>query len=517
MNAVRRVSSVVLKGACIVLAALVLAEIVLQAAALFARGRETAWRPAAAHKILCIGDSHTYGALVPTGDSYPGQLQRLLDEHAPGAYSVVNLGIPGMNTAQVRDRLRTVLGRERPDLVVVWCGVNDAWNRTESGGAPTGSSRVADAVRRLRLYRLLRTWQNDRRIDHVLAQIVPASQSAQQRYEVVDKTNPETPDRRRLAVVSGDGAEELAFEDTGLRVEPEMEDRAARDYRRMVEDSRAVGVPIAFVAYPVDEDAFRLANRAVRRVAAEYAVPVVESSRSVQRVPEAKREMLWAGHPNGPMYAEIARDVMRVVLGGWLGEMKFDADELPEASVASGTCGRATTGCAAGAGCYRWNPRGTPCNVGEPLLPSERPVRASARFFVHTFPAGPGPYDLLRLSEDRFSTGYYAQLTDQNRLQLLAMGSSSSHRTCGPLPTRVTPGTWYELGVRASKSEHASATLELRTAAGEVVDSVTCTDLPAGGGTFTEVTVGSTNPSGIVGDITFDEVAVYEDGERRIR
>jgi lysophospholipase L1-like esterase len=312
MITVRRVSTLVLKVASIALVALVLAEVALQAAALFARGRETAWRPTAAHRILCIGDSHTYGALVPAEDSYPGQLQHLLDEHAPGAYSVVNLGIPGMNTAQVLDRLHAVLGREHPDIVVVWCGVNDAWNRTESAGGVTGSFRIADAVDRSRLYRLFRTWQNDRRIDHVLAHVLSPSGSGQQRYEVIDETSPVAPEHRRVTVVGGDGAEELAFEDTGLRIEPEMEERAARDYRRMVEDARAAGVPIAFVTYPVELDAFRFANRAIRRVAAEYGVPVVESGRSVRRVPEGQREMLWAGHPNGPMYAEIARDVLRV-------------------------------------------------------------------------------------------------------------------------------------------------------------------------------------------------------------
>jgi hypothetical protein len=277
------------------------------------------------------------------------------------------------------------------------------------------------------------------------------------------------------------------------------------------EDARAAGVRIVFVAYPVEHDAFHLANRAVRRVAAEYGAPVVESARSVQRVPEEERHLLWAAHPNGPMYAEIARDVMRIVLGGLLGEMKFDADGVPDGSAVTGTCGRTTTDCAAGTGCYRWNLRGTPCNVRKPLLETQHPVRASARFLVRAFPSGVGGYDVLGLSDDMFGTGVYVQFANQDRLQLLAMGSQGAKRTCGPLASAVAPGTWYELRVRADKSDHARATLELRTAAGEVVDSVTCGDLPAGGGRFTGITVGSSSRIGLTGDITFDEVAVYEE------
>ena len=31
--------------------------------------------------ILCVGDSHTYGATLPDEESYPTQLQALLEKH----------------------------------------------------------------------------------------------------------------------------------------------------------------------------------------------------------------------------------------------------------------------------------------------------------------------------------------------------------------------------------------------------------------------------------------------------
>src|SRR5262249_45576460 len=118
--------------------ALVVAEAGLQIAARFAHGRATTWRADARHRILCIGDSHTYGVLLPVEQSYPGPLQRMLDEREPGAYSVVNLGLPGLNTTQVRERLHAALAADHPETVIVWCGVNDAWNRGESTEGRSG-------------------------------------------------------------------------------------------------------------------------------------------------------------------------------------------------------------------------------------------------------------------------------------------------------------------------------------------------------------------------------------------
>jgi len=503
MTLLRRSLRHVLVGVTILAVAVVLAELSLDVAALFARDRTGAWKLGAAHKILCVGDSHTFGALVPAEESYPGQLQRFLDERAPAAYSVVNLGIPGMNTAQVRDRLHAALLREPPSIVIVWCGVNDAWNRTESRAQ---ADSLGNVLMRSRLYRLVQTWRNDRRLDNALGKAVPG---AGERYDVRVLTDPQQPDHRRLAVVGGDQTEEVAFEDTGFQVDPGMEDRAAGDYRRMVEDCKAAGVSLVFITYPVDVDAFHVANRAIRRVAGEYAIPVIESSRSVQRVPENARRFLWAGHPNGPMYGEIARDIAHLLVGGVLAEITFDDERLADTSM-TGPCSRSTTDCARGTGCYRWNPQAAVCNIRTAVLATGHGVEASLRFRVDTVPSTNGGRDVIGLTEDRYGTGIYARFTGADQLELLAIGSNSVERRCGPLASHVAAGTWYGLRVRADKSDRARASLELLTAADTVIDSVTCGDLPAGGGAFGSITIGSSWAGGSSADITFDDVTVRE-------
>jgi acyl-CoA thioesterase-1 len=76
-----------------------------------------------AQDILCFGDSLTAGFGTDIGQSYPDDLQRLLD--ADGYhYHVVNAGISGNTTKDGLDRIHLVLARH-PQLVVVEFGGND--------------------------------------------------------------------------------------------------------------------------------------------------------------------------------------------------------------------------------------------------------------------------------------------------------------------------------------------------------------------------------------------------------
>lgn len=68
------------------------AEAALWIASRFAPDRSTGWRPGALVRVLCVGDSHTFGAGVDVYESYPAQLQALLDADSPGRFSVINLG-----------------------------------------------------------------------------------------------------------------------------------------------------------------------------------------------------------------------------------------------------------------------------------------------------------------------------------------------------------------------------------------------------------------------------------------
>jgi hypothetical protein len=118
----------------LVLVPLVL-EVGLRAAARFARPEaRVAARLApepGERRILCIGDSHTYGSHLPAEEAYPGQLQRMLERVAGNPWRVVNLGFPGQNSAQVRLGLARNIALYRPELVLVLVGANNTWSSAE--------------------------------------------------------------------------------------------------------------------------------------------------------------------------------------------------------------------------------------------------------------------------------------------------------------------------------------------------------------------------------------------------
>ena len=83
-------------------------------------------------RVLCVGDSFTYGVGAGREDSYPAQLQQVLDEEGGGdRWSVINAGFPGRNSAELLQRLPALLREHDPQYVCVLVGTNDQWSRSE--------------------------------------------------------------------------------------------------------------------------------------------------------------------------------------------------------------------------------------------------------------------------------------------------------------------------------------------------------------------------------------------------
>lgn len=83
-------------------------------------------------RIVCLGDSVTFGAGVELDQVYPKVLEKLLNSRSEGMhYEVLNFGVPGYNTAQEVITLREKALRYNPDLVLVGFNLND--------GSPTAS------------------------------------------------------------------------------------------------------------------------------------------------------------------------------------------------------------------------------------------------------------------------------------------------------------------------------------------------------------------------------------------
>src|SRR5262249_41635390 len=108
-----------------VVGAALLLELGLRLASLVVAG-DPATRLSPGHDrtvILCAGDSHTWGQ----GKGYPAALAERLAARSP-RYQVVNLGVPGSNTAQLRRRFPDWVHPFPPPGVVLLGGVNNRYD-----------------------------------------------------------------------------------------------------------------------------------------------------------------------------------------------------------------------------------------------------------------------------------------------------------------------------------------------------------------------------------------------------
>lgn len=287
-----------------------LTELGLQIGARFAGTRGAAGRPEATVRILCLGDSHTYGIQVERDQAYPAQLQRLLDEDAPRVHAVVNLGVPGMSTTQLRNRLGDWLSRYDPDLIVVWAGVNNAWNRAEwDSDSGAWRARLDGMLMRSRLYRLVRVAWRDWELERHRPGDVETDE-AEVRIDEVE--NPFGP--RETHVMVHDGITERIehrreSRDPDAEMVAEGQARAERDLELIVLEARSSGVPVVLVTYPVELRWFAVANGAVRAVAQRRGLPLVEAGEALARIPRSEWQWKWGLHPDARMYGEIAADV----------------------------------------------------------------------------------------------------------------------------------------------------------------------------------------------------------------
>jgi lysophospholipase L1-like esterase len=83
-------------------------------------------------RIACLGDSNTYGLGVRADEAWPVALGRriwLSPPFSPDAerFEVLNLGVPGYTSWQVRRFLETQGEALAPDVVIIECGAFNEW------------------------------------------------------------------------------------------------------------------------------------------------------------------------------------------------------------------------------------------------------------------------------------------------------------------------------------------------------------------------------------------------------
>jgi len=78
-------------------------------------------------RIVTLGGSSTWGAGVNDGETYPAQLQEVLNKHfGRGRVEVINAGLPWFSTEDIVVLFEALIVKLKPDLVTFYIGHNDA-------------------------------------------------------------------------------------------------------------------------------------------------------------------------------------------------------------------------------------------------------------------------------------------------------------------------------------------------------------------------------------------------------
>ena len=104
------------------------------------------------YRIMCLGESSTaIGGKV----SYPSQLEEILNQRDTGIrFSVINRGLPSINTTIILSKLEGNLNKYTPDMVITMMGINDYADIVAYEDIPT--KNTTSFINSFRTYKLVR-------------------------------------------------------------------------------------------------------------------------------------------------------------------------------------------------------------------------------------------------------------------------------------------------------------------------------------------------------------------------
>ncbi len=206
-------------------------------------------------RILCVGDSNTYGLYLEPEFAYPEQLEALWNQVLDEPVEVVNFGYPGSNSSLILARLPDMLRKVSPDHVIVLAGLNDFWSQAfeaTPAGEPRFSEKLYEASRLYRLAHLLH-----RRLQPVEIEI----RAAQRRVG--------THGEFRL----GDAEFVLESSPMGLPGQRKTLDENLGSIAQVVRD---YGADVSFLTYASNHLLYGAANSSIRKAATRFGVRLIE-------------------------------------------------------------------------------------------------------------------------------------------------------------------------------------------------------------------------------------------------
>lgn len=247
--------------------------------------------------VLCVGDSHTRGR--PDPENYPAALEQILNERADRPYRVINVGIPGLSTGQLRQRFERFVDYYHPKVILHWAGINNGWHHPEGQhgvvGWITEHSKVGRFVRVALFYRRL-----FRQVDAAAPDLL--------HFEGA---------RAQWHVNFGGKDEEIVTEHGAELPVEKVATLTHDDLTAMMTAAKARGIPMYLVKYGLTGGYYVPVNTAVRDVSSAFGVPYVDcavAAAEVHRVaPQERLYDDWV-HPMPIVYRQVGEEAYRLLV-----------------------------------------------------------------------------------------------------------------------------------------------------------------------------------------------------------
>ncbi len=268
-----------------VVSALLILESALQLGALWT-GRTDAWRAfpswLGARRVVCTGDSNTYGLWVGPEHAYPRLLEERWNATGGDRLEVANLGHPGNNSSQLRNRIDAVLRELRPDVVTILVGANDLWTLPE----PVAETATERSTWKSVLWRWSRTYR--------LLYMVGRSRAG----------STPVPDVKPVVTPAGRG-------------QPGWSVAFRANLHVIIERTREAGAIPVLLTYPSDRDAYGMTNPFIRATAEAERVRLVDLAAAfAAECPDGKCPLLFPDqHPTAAGHELVARVLFEALAG----------------------------------------------------------------------------------------------------------------------------------------------------------------------------------------------------------
>jgi len=272
------------------------------------RGREfSREKPPGVYRVVCMGDSVVFGRYAPSDDQvWTAQLQKRLTSRWGRPVEVINAGVPGYSVETNIDLLRLRVLPLRPDLIIVCQLVNDLNNASARVFGRGSARRTAGARVRFAPGQRLAAFRDEHfLLYHIIRKnltplVTTVSHGATRHDDVPPDFSSEY--ERRLGdlvdAARAGGCDVVlctAWKAFGPRQPIAVQEAAAASLFLVNPHLSLRGVHAAFDAM----------NRAVRRVAQDRCVPLIDLAELVPTDPQLFRDAVHVSAAGEAVLAEL--------------------------------------------------------------------------------------------------------------------------------------------------------------------------------------------------------------------